>query len=242
MCRPPHLRENPWLALDYRLGLRGAGLILYGALPASLGALGALKAPEQGALQFGRSGIIFIVLVALIPVSVTFLLTRQRLGSWYLLADDLNLRSLLITAEILVASTLVCIATRALSKPDIQQAVAEWWALPFWTHANAIGHAILLAVAYLVASSTLFLTVIKEDSGLPLLPKKDVLTNEIELRKQLAFTVAAAKDWPADAIDGKTLGQRTDELHTHIAEASDNHQPAAIGAQTRASGFLHGTL
>jgi len=51
MTRAMQLRENHPLSWDYRLGLRGLGLVIYGALPASLGALGAFKAPDQHTLQ-----------------------------------------------------------------------------------------------------------------------------------------------------------------------------------------------
>jgi len=172
MTRADHIRTNCHLRWDHRLGLSGFGLVFYGALPASLGALGAFKAPDQGSLNIGAASAPFVLIVAVVPVLLTFVLTRQRLANWYVLRDYLPLRSIVITASIVFASTSVCLATRILSKPDIPLAFCDWLALPLLAKTNAIWHAMLLSFAYLVGSSTLLLTVIKEDSNLPLLPRE----------------------------------------------------------------------
>jgi hypothetical protein len=211
------LRGNFALHWDYRLGLRGAGLIVYGALPASLSALGVVKVPEQAALPLSVPSVPFIAVVALAPVVLTFVLTKQRMAAWYVLADYLWLRSILITLGIVVASTAVCLAARALTKPDIGAALHEWLGLALAKQANTVGHALLLSLAFLVGSSTLFLTVIKEDSGLPLLPAKDRLAQETELRKRLVETAAAARKWDPDPAG--TLEARSNELGAHIVEA-----------------------
>jgi hypothetical protein len=216
----PQLRNNRPLFWDHWLGLRGSGLIVYGALPASLGAVGVLKVPEQAAaLPLSANAIPFIALVALAPVVLTYVLTRQRMVAWYVLRDFLGLRAVLNTLGIVVASTAVCLAVRVLAKPDIGAALSQWLGLGLAKQANTVGHALLLSLAFLVGSSTLFLTVIKEDSGLPLLPKKDRLAAETELRKSLVETVAAARHWPTGAVGNTTLAQRSDELNGHIVEA-----------------------
>jgi len=55
------LRTNGWLRLDHFLGLSGSGLIVYGALPASLSALGVVNGVsiqeyqvDLGMLEFGH--------------------------------------------------------------------------------------------------------------------------------------------------------------------------------------------
>ena len=183
MTRAMQLRENHPLSWDYRLGLRGLGLVIYGALPASLGALGAFKAPDQNTLQLSVSGIPFVLFIALAPVVLTFLLTRQRLTAWYLLRDYLYWRSALITLAFIMASTVVCLATRVLTKPDVSVAFDQWWNLAWPNHLNTVWHALLLSFAYLVGSSTLFLTVIKDDSSLPLLPKKTVVRERNQIAR-----------------------------------------------------------
>jgi hypothetical protein len=218
MSRSEPLRQNPLLLWDYCLGLRGTGLVVYGALPASLGALGAVKAPDQGTLQLSLPGLPLVVSVALAPLLLTFLLTRQRLATWYLLDDCLLLRSTLVTLAIVAASTMVCLGTRALTKPDIGVAFEQWFHQNWPDQLNAVWHALLINFAYLVGSSTLFLTVIKEDSGLPLLPKKDWLAETGDLRKCLARTVAVARAWPLQ-IPGKTIAARRAELQETIAGA-----------------------
>src|SRR5262249_51002560 len=215
----PQLRNNRPLRWDPRLGLRGSGLIVYGALPASLSALGVVKVPEQANLPLSGSSIPFIAVVALAPLVLTFVLTRQRMAAWYVLSDHLILRAVLNTLGIVVASTAVCLAARALTKPDTGAALSQWLGLGLAKQANTVGHALLLSLAFLVGSSTLFLTVIKEDSGLPLLPKKDRLAAETELRKHLVETVAAAREWPTGTVDNKTLDERSGALNGQIADA-----------------------
>jgi hypothetical protein len=204
---------------DYRLGLRGAGLIVYGALPASLSALGAVKIEQK--LPLSVQSIPFIAVVALAPIVLTFMLTKQRMAAWYVLNDYVVLRSILNTFGIVVASTAVCLATRALTKPDSGAALCEWLRWPLAKEANTLGHALLLSLAFLVGSSTLFLTVIKEDGGLPLLPSKDRLAMESGLRKSLLVTVAAAREWPIGVVANTTLGERSIELNSQIAEAEE---------------------
>jgi hypothetical protein len=196
------------------------------------GALGAFKAPDQNSLQLSVSGIPFVFFIALAPVVLTFLLTRQRLSAWYLLRDYLYLRSALITLAIIVASIAVCVATRVLTKPDVSAAFAQWLNLEWPNQLNTVWHALLLSFAYLVGSSTLFLTVIKDDSSLPLLPKKDWLAGETELRKRLIETVAAARDWPLQ-IPGKPIAGRRTELQDHIDEA----EKAIDGLRRSATGL-----
>jgi hypothetical protein len=232
MTRSIQLRENRPSLWDYRLGLRGLGLVIYGALPASLGALGAFKAPDQNSLQLSVLGIPFVFFIALAPVVLTFLLTRQRLSAWYLLRDYLYLRSALITLAIIVASIAVCVATRVLNKPDVSAAFAQWLKLEWPNQLNTVWHALLLSFAYLVGSSTLFLTVIKDDSSLPLLPKKDWLAGETELRKRLIETIAAARDWPL-VIPSKPIAGRRTELQDHIDEA----EKAIDGLRRSATGL-----
>lgn len=191
MCKwNDHFLSNSRLAWDYRLGLRGAGLIPYGTLPASLGALGAFKPPDQSKLSLGGTeGLILIAVVAAVPVVLTFMLVRERLANWYILSDWLWLRSAIITLGIIIASTGVCIATGILSGHYHFIGWQALWARPFPAMIKPFVDSLLLSFAYLVGSSTLFLTVVKEDSSLPLLPKKPEIEKIGTLRGQLRSIV-----------------------------------------------------
>lgn len=181
-----YFHKNRGLAWDYRLGLRGAGLIAYGTLPASLGALGAFKPPDQTKLALGGSeGLVLIAVVAAVPVVLTFMLVRERLANWYILSDWLWLRSAIVTLGIIIASTAVCIATGLLSGHYHFIGWQAWLARPFPAMIKPFVDSLLLSFAYLVGSSTLFLTVVKEDSSLPLLPKKPEIEKIAGLRGDL---------------------------------------------------------
>jgi hypothetical protein len=182
------LSINLPLKWDYRLGLRAAGLVVYGALPASLGALGALKAPESAVSSISWTTFPFIAVVAAIPVALTFVLVRQRLQNWYLLPDYLYLRTLVITSGIILASTAVCMATGILKGAFHIISFQDWLALSPGKKATPWLECLLLSFAYLVGAATLFLTVVKEDGNLPLLPKKGEIDALAEVRTQLRNT------------------------------------------------------
>jgi hypothetical protein len=175
------------LTLDHLLGLRAFGLVVYGALPASLGALGAFKPPDQTTLggKIGLAALPYIFIVALIPVVLTYFLVRQRLANWYLLRDYLSIRATAITVAIIAISCFVCAANGLLVGTFKRVPINRWWALPFHDKAWPIGVCLLLSFAYLVGSSTLFLTVVKEDGNLPLLPNKTEVDNVASLRGKL---------------------------------------------------------
>src|ERR1041384_1214291 len=175
------------LPLDHLFGLRAYGLVVYGALPASLGALGAFKPPDQATLssRIGFAALPYICAVALIPVVLTYVLVRQRLANWYLLRDYLWVRAVAITTAIIAVSSLVCAANGLLLGTFRWVGIRGWWTTPFHDKAWPIGVCLLLSFAYLVGSSTLFLTVVKEDGNLPLLPSRDEVDNVAGLRQSL---------------------------------------------------------
>jgi len=185
--RSEHFHDNTWLTLDYLFGIRGYGLIIYGALPASLGALGAFKTPDQAVLdsKIGSAALPYIFCVALVPVILTFVQVRQRLANWYLLSDYLSVRATTITVAIILVSSLVCGANGLLVGTYRWLCIAAWQELPLGYKLKPIGECLLLSFAYLVGSSTLFLTVVKEDSNLPLLPGKQEVDDLKTLRGHL---------------------------------------------------------
>jgi hypothetical protein len=188
-----YLRETKLLCFDYVFGLRAFGLVIYGALPASLGALGAFKAPDQSVLdsKIGAAAIPYISCVALIPVLLTFVLVRQRLANWYLLPAYLNARAAVITGGIILVSSLVVLANGLLVGTYELGSFSHWRSLPLLEKIKPAMECLLLSFAYLVGSSTLFLTVVKEDSSLPLLPGKQEVENIASLRASLKDAVSS---------------------------------------------------
>ena len=161
--------------------------MVYGALPASLGALGAFKPPDQASVtgRFGAATLPYIFCVALIPVVLTFVLVRQRLSKWYLMRSYLTVRTIAITLCIIIASSLVCAANGLLTERYHFWSVEEWCVQSWPERVRPLAECLLLSFAYLVGSSTLFLTVVKDDGNLPLLPTKQEVDDSEVLRKQL---------------------------------------------------------
>ena len=209
------------LPLDHFFGLRAYGLVVYGALPASLGALGAFKPPDQATLgsRIGLAALPYICAVALIPVVLTFVLVRQRLANWYLLRDHLFMRAATITLAIIAVSSFVCAANGLLVGTFRLVGISVWWASPFHDKAWPIGICLLLSFVYLVGSSTLFLTVVKEDSDLPLLPGKDEIASIKSLRGCLKGIAMSPLQTEQPETEGPDLTERVTQLTTAIEAA-----------------------
>jgi hypothetical protein len=223
MRKSEHLRSNKLLCWDYFLGLRGSGLVIYGALPASLGALGAFKPPDQATLdsKIGLGAIPFICCVALIPVVLTYVLVRQRMANWYLLPNYLNVRAATITLSIILVSALVCGANGLLVGTYRLVPIAAWMALPLGDKARPIGECLLLSFAYLVGSSTLFLTVVKEDGNLPLLPGKEEIDNLKLLRCHMRDVASSALQSEQPAANDNALTGRITALTQTTGKATE---------------------
>lgn len=181
------LESNRGLKFDYLPGLRARGLVLYGILPASLAALGLLQVQAVGS-KFEGDNWPFIFL-AVVPLVVLYLIVRQRLRAWYLLERHLWARTAMIALLILAFSSTISWAGGALA-PDVAPTTGVSVLLakgtvssPWWTQ---LFEAVLLGLVVLVASSTLFMTVIKESGDLPGLPSADFVTHLGALRNSLA--------------------------------------------------------
>jgi hypothetical protein len=211
MSATPHLQNNRWLAWDYRLGFRGAGLIVYGTLPASLAALGAIKADLDKLKPIGGFPLLLFAIVAAAPLLLTFVLVRQRLRNWYLLSDWLWLRSTVITVGIVAASSAVCLAIGVLTGKYHLIGWDTWLARPLAGKLKPFMESLLLSFAYLVGSSTLFLTVIKEDGSLPLLPGKTETDSVNALRQRLNLVLESTPATTAPRSNAEAL-ERGQEL------------------------------
>lgn len=212
--------DNRPLLWDYRLGLRGLGLIVYGALPSSLGALGAFKPPEQANLfSSGADGFWFLICIAAIPTILTFLLVRQRLSNWYLFRDYLIARTLVVTIGILAVSTLVCFSTGVVLGTYKLVGWQAWSNLTVAEKTKPLVQSLLFAIAYLVGSATLFLTVLKEDGSLPLLPKKLEIDKIVELRQKLN-RVLNMSFWTDEPTDKNLLAKQIEALRVSARESA----------------------
>jgi hypothetical protein len=226
-----YLHKTGYLRLDYVMGLRAFGLVIYGALPASLGALGAFKPPDQSVLdsKIGVAAFPYISCVALIPVLLTFVLVRQRLANWYLLPAYLNTRAVVITLGIILVSSIVVLANGLLVGTYELGSFAHWKALPWLEKIKPAMECLLLSFAYLVGSSTLFLTVVKEDGSLPLLPGKQEIENLASLRASLRAAISSPLYTTAPAAKNNQLKQQVDSITEATADARETLDKLSTG-------------
>jgi len=166
---------------DHLLGLRGWALILYGALPANLAVIGALKL-DPG---IEAPGWPILGLLAL-PVVITSLLIRNRQREWYVSSAFLNARSVLITILILLCSMAIYGAAQ------LAKGTFVWvGAPPFWTpqFALVLRESILFGVASLVVSSTLFMVLLTKGADLPGLPSSKTVETLAVIRQELRIVM-----------------------------------------------------
>jgi hypothetical protein len=173
-----HQTEEPFVVLaDHILGLRGLALIFYGALPANLAVIGALKLePKDTAPSWPILGLLVL------PVVITSLLIRNRQKEWYVSAAFLNVRCVLTTLLILVCSIAIYDAAQ------MARGSFTWSALwPLWTVQSSIAlrESILFGVLSLMVSSTLFMTLLTKGGELPGLPSSQALTALAAIRQGL---------------------------------------------------------
>ena len=168
----PYFDNIPGLKKHYLLGPRGWGLVLYGALPASLVCLGVIKVPAltlpAGDLLSITKASLPLIAIAAIPLTISLLLVRQRMAAWYLLADRLTSRTVLVWAAIAVCSAIVTWGALFVKAEQGQE--------------PGFIEVALTTVAILVGSSTLFLTAVKEVGGLPALPSKQFVEHLTSLQ------------------------------------------------------------
>lgn len=188
-----YLDGESGLRVDYVLGVRAWGLILYAAMPASLAALGVGKLSgietnsDEPAVTFAA------LVVASIPMVVIMLLIHQRLESWYLARDHALVRTMSVTLIVFLAAGMLTGAAQVFT--DGPPTRAE---LP-----RAIANAFLVGAVTLSLSSALFLTAIKSDSGLPLMPSRE-FTSDIGKARAVLFEISRSGFWSkrAGAIEG----------------------------------------
>lgn len=149
--------------VNYILGLRAWGLILYGALPANLALLGTLEVKLGNIENFSP---ILLPTVCLLPILITFLLVRNRCQEWYLTTDFLMSRSIITTFLIILCATLISGAAGIING----KYVLSLSNILNQTHLKTITESFLFGISSLVLTSTLFMTIFTKATDLPWLP------------------------------------------------------------------------
>jgi hypothetical protein len=177
--------KSPGLnVLDQILGLRSWGLIMYGALPASLSLLGFLEVKMELFKKVKLSNVwmlMAILVVSSLPVLLTFLLVRARQKEWYFTSDYLNLRSLITTLLIMLVSTLISGAA-GIIRGDFVFSLDN---ITDAAHRSAMVESFLIGIASLVLSSTIFATILTKGADLPGLPSTTYVSLINGIRQQL---------------------------------------------------------
>jgi len=203
MTRTPYLRDSLRLCLDHVLGTRALGLVLYGALPASLAGLGILKMEP---ITARRGLLVPMIGLGMIPTVLMYLLVRQRLTAWYVLRYGLWSRSAALTTIILALSSMMSGASGVIQGRYEFLPVDRWSPDRLW---SPVFESVLTGAILLVGSTTLFITAVKEAGGLPALPPTDFVT-DVKLLRDRLLDIKAASVWTTRKVDDKLLSSVKD--------------------------------
>jgi hypothetical protein len=162
--------------LDQMFGLRAWGLVLYGALPASLSLLGIVEVKVAELHKIGP-----LIIVSLLPVTVTFLLVRARQKEWYFTTDYLNLRSTVTTLLIVISAALIAGAAGIIRD---KYAFAQF-NLRDPNQVAAYAESFLFGMSSLVISSSIFAAILTKGADLPGLPASGFISSIAKIRQQL---------------------------------------------------------
>ena len=177
--------------LDQIFGLRSWGLILYGALPASLSLVGLLEVKVEEVNLRNISMAIPILLISLLPLLVTFLLVRAREKEWYFTEDYLNFRSCITTLIIVLCATTISGGAGIIKGQHVSLGFAA--------------QSFLFGMASLVLSSTLFAAILAKDADLPGLPSSGFVSSIGKARQKL-IAIQISSIWERyDFSDGTQI-------------------------------------
>ena len=176
MLRSPYFNKDKKAKLDYVLGLRLITIILYGTLPSTLAILDVVNVK----INITNQNLFFLIIIALIPSSILFLLIKNKLDKYYLMKDYSICRAIFITLAIFIMSILVVGLSRTINGYYRIVGLNELELQPF-------GESFILAIGSMILTSTLFWTFLaKDDLGLPGLPKNEFMNCVTKTRTQLS--------------------------------------------------------
>ena len=190
------MRTPGIVTLDYLVGLRAWGLLLYGALPATLALLGLLEVKLTQ-----TPNILLLIPISFLPLFLTFLLVRSKHREWYLTSDFLNFRSALVTVSIISMATLISGLSGVLHDK-------YHFSLSVITKAGVVEYGYIVAESFLfgagslVLTSTLFMTIITKGGDLPGLPGSELVKTIATIRTKLR-RVKSAPLWDAPLGDSR---------------------------------------
>jgi hypothetical protein len=215
-----YLDGAPGLKADYCLGLRAWGLILYASLPASLAALGVGKLEHLEIASSEPLVIVAAILVTAIPIIVILLLIQQRLESWYLAEDFAWLRCASVTlVVVLTAGVLTGAAQLFTDGPPVRGHLM-----------HSIANAFLVGALTLSLSSALFLTAIRSDSGLPLMPTR-AFTSDIEKLRIILHEISCSGYWKKKPAAIDSLGEDIERAKGTLDSLIRQERPSSPRAQ-----------
>jgi hypothetical protein len=199
------------VTLDYLVGLRAWGLLLYGALPATLALLGLLEVK----LTQTRN-ILLLIPISFLPLFLTFLLVRSRHREWYLTTDFLNFRSAFVTVSIISMATLISGLSGVLhDKYQFSSSVITKAGILEYLY--VVAESFLLGAGSLVLTSTLFMAIITKGGDLPGLPASELVKKIATIRSKLQ-RVNSAPLWNTPMGDSRK--NEAEELKSLLDEAS----------------------
>ncbi len=159
--------------LDQFTGIiRSWGLLLYASLPANLALLNILDIKINN-IAF-RYEYLF---AAILPLTVIFLLILERQRVWFLRRDFLYFRTFFSVFLILIITTSICGLSLLIRNDYILTFNPKEW--------QGVAKAFLMAIASLVVSSALFMTILTKSSNLPGVPKKNFIDFQQKLKSNL---------------------------------------------------------
>lgn len=212
------INDPPAVLADHLFGFRGWALVLYGALPANLAVIGAVRVDSALTAPTWPT----LALLTL-PVFTTYLLIRTRQREWYISAAFLRIRSVIVTLTILVCSVAIYDAAQLAKNRFTWSAERPWWTAE---SSLALRESLLFSVASLVVSSTLFMTLLTRATDLPGLPSVATVTALSRMRQGLR-TVQLHSIWyqcPDQATTG--LEATLEELRDALASRATLDLPS----------------
>lgn len=213
------MNDDKIVRLDLIFGLRGWGLVLYGALPANLALLGVLEIKLANLDRLTS----FLVPVVFLPLLTTFLLIRHRQREWYLTTKLLTTRSLIVTAIIFLLSTLISGVSGIIQG----KYVVSWGFFGTRSHLITIAESFIIALGSLVLTSTLFLTLLTRESNLPGLPSVDYVKLLAQVRSDLKQLQQSGVWTGAAGLNGD-IAERAETIDKNLATLlSYSHQGLA---------------
>lgn len=158
---------NLIVKVDKILGLRAIGIVFYGALPSYLALVGILDIEIEQVDNL--SSPLSIIIISILPITLSFVLMRSQYKGWYLTTDHLNKRSAFTTLSILLLATVISGISGIIHSRYVFGMPASW----NWIEFKPMIESFILGIFSLVISSTFIITSLTREINLPGLPSTE---------------------------------------------------------------------